>query len=108
MASHLLHAFKLAQLPLRCPLPHCRARLGLQASLMVSRSSSSRRSSSRSSRNSMFQMPSGSYLSSCSDSYQIIETCILLLVTACCCWCDDLQLMEQQVPGSKAFAAQVS
>uniref|UniRef100_A0A383WBS0 RING-type domain-containing protein n=1 Tax=Tetradesmus obliquus TaxID=3088 RepID=A0A383WBS0_TETOB len=50
MASHLLHAFKLAQLPLRCPLPHCRARLSLQASLM---------------------------------------------------------LMEQQVPGSKAFAAQV-
>jgi hypothetical protein len=36
MASHLLHAFKLAQLPLRCPLPHCRARLSLQASLLVS------------------------------------------------------------------------
>lgn len=51
MTSHLLHAFKLSQLPLRCPLPHCRARLGVQAAV---------------------------------------------------------QLMEQQVPGSKALAAKVS
>jgi hypothetical protein len=36
MTSALLHALKLKQqLPLRCPLPHCRARLAMQPALQL-------------------------------------------------------------------------
>lgn len=35
MTSALLHAFKLQQLPLRCPMPHCKAQLQLQPAVQL-------------------------------------------------------------------------
>ena len=35
MTSALLHAFKLQQLPLRCPMPHCKAQLQLQSAVQL-------------------------------------------------------------------------
>lgn len=86
MTSALLHAFKQQQLPLRCPMPHCKAQLQLQPAVQLLEQ----------------QVPGSSALAAKAGRAALTKS---VLASSNCCWCHVLHAVLICSFASRSFSS---